>query len=107
MTSPQGALISEFVNYYNADELPLIVAGDVDAEAEESGRRLVRALGNRAEEAVALLLRVVEDREGPLLEELDRRTMYAWNGTEEDWQLFRRLVQGIAASVRHELAAPA
>src|SRR4051794_1034690 len=104
---PREAVVSEFVNYYNADELPLILAGDVDAEAGASGGRLVHVLGARAREAVALLQRVVDDSEGALLEELDRRTMYAWRGTEEDWELFLRIVHGISVSVEHELSTRA
>ena len=105
MKNPRDVVISEFVNYYNADELPQVLAGDVDEQADESGRRFVHVLGARAREGTSLLLGAVDGHDESLLEDLDRRTMYAWSGTREDRELLRRIVRGISAAVERELAA--
>jgi hypothetical protein len=101
---PRDVVLSEFVNYYNADELPLVLAGDVDEQADDSGRRFVHVLGAGAWRATSALQRVVDGEDESLLEDLDRRTMYAWSGTQEDKELLRRIVRGISAAVERELA---
>ena len=101
---PRDVVLSEFVNYYNADELPLVLTGDVDEQADDSARHFVHELGARAREAVTMLQRVVAGQDDHLLEDLDRRTHYGWSGTPEDRELLRRIVERISVAVDRALS---
>ena len=103
MQEPHDVVMHEFVSYYNADELPFVIEGGLDEQADDSGRRLVHLLGARAREAAVMLQRVIDGQDDRLLEELDRRTLYGWSGTSEDRDLLRRIVERISVAVDREL----
>ena len=104
MKAVREALLDEFACYYHADLLPSGLPDSIDTWADDSGRRLVHILGEGAREAVAMLHAVARRQDEQLLIDLDNETHYGWSGSHENWQLFLRIVEHVAASVERGLA---
>ncbi|HEY8578630.1 MAG TPA: hypothetical protein VIL72_02000, partial [Beijerinckiaceae bacterium] len=76
---PQQALLDEFASYYNADELPLFIDSGLEEMADQSGDRLVQAVGPEGRAELAGQLRsLLEDRWQPLLQQIEDETLYDW-----------------------------
>lgn len=99
MTGPKSALLQEFSNYYLADELPSFLYDGLDDWADESAARLAVKLGTEGGAAADLLRQAADDRSGPMVEALEKASVYGWTETDEDWTLFRHLVRRIADGI--------
>lgn len=95
--TPEDAIVDEFTAYYNADVLPGFIADHLEEQADDSGARLLHILGrDGAVEAAELLRAMADDREHPLLELINTRTMFDWNADDESWERFQRITRRMA-----------
>jgi len=95
---PAQALLEEFTSYYNSDELHLFIDGGVEEMADESGDRLLHAVGPEgAPEAARLLRSLLENRWQPLFDEIENDTQYDWR--YEGWEAFERIAAGMLAKL--------
>jgi|SRR5215212_9478264 hypothetical protein len=95
--TPRDAIETEFVSYYNGDEMPAAEDLDVAERAAGSAMRIRELAGDEgAGGAAALLREMAEDRGHPLTTRIVDTSLYDWTGDEESWHAFQRLVRTIA-----------
>jgi hypothetical protein len=101
--SAEDIVLAEFACYFLNEEVPDWSAdptGQVLRElADRSARRLARAAGERAAEVIAVLRRMHDDRESPLLDEISASTLIEWR---DDWADFQELVSAIIEALQQE-----
>ncbi len=99
LSSPQGVLLHELGCYYHADELELFIHDGLDEQADKSGKRMVRILGDRAVEVAELMRELAADPAHPLFGTIEISTLYSWNGDPYSWARFQQFAQRMSDSI--------
>jgi hypothetical protein len=106
----ESAIESDFICYYQADELPNVwvddrVGKDWTEAAPDSANRLLHKIGKEhAGELIDVLTRMRDHPEDPLVQEISMSTMTDWPNDPNDWRDFQDLLDRIIAIVRKETA---
>lgn len=102
----ENAIESEFVCYYQLDELPGVwteeaLATDWDERAASSAERLLHVLGKeRAPELIDVLDRLRHNPQDPLVQRISSGTMMFWFDDPQYWRAFEALIDRIIAAIR-------
>ena len=102
---PHKALESEFVCYFNGDELPVVhdeaFLASLPQRAWASAHRLRHAVGDdKINELIAVLQSLKEEPEGILMSVIAARSLVAWQDDPRDWAVFQNLINQLISFLR-------
>ena len=104
--TPQKAIESEFVCYYNGDELNERsdeFRSQLPRMTWASARRLRNAVGiEQVPDLIAMLESMKAEPYGPMMSVIINRTMIGWPDDPKDWAVFNELIDQIIDFLRRE-----